>query len=375
MATTPVALILLFGLSVFPFMRWIKPSKPFIDPNAIFPFLFAIGATAFALFAGIEEVLYLILLGLGAFATASNAWLVYDRLRNKHKLHGAYIAHVGLALLIVGAAVSSAYEKKEQVALPLNQPVQKFGWTLTYQGRGVAENNQTPYEVAVFRDGSDQVFLCSPRQYQLPDGGVMRKPAVKKFWHKDLYVSPLGIEGEEEGAGIVTTLERGQANTVGALDLTFLGFDLDDHGASSRVGCRLEITSDMLIDTVVPMIEGTPDGLQGVPIDVADGHYTLSVDQIDATNGAINLRVIDNQNPNAVVPVFWIELAEKPLINLFWLGTTLMVLGGLLALRVRARKWDPTTDASTAETSSTDEVTGSSRAKETPERAEAPQLR
>jgi cytochrome c-type biogenesis protein CcmF len=374
MATTPVALILLFGLSVFPFMRWIKPSKPFIDKNAVFPFLFAIIATAVALFEGMEEVLYLILVGLGAFAVASNTWLVYDRLRNKHKLHGAYIAHVGLALLLIGAAVSSAYEKKEQVALPLNQPVQKFGWTLVYQGRGVEDgDHQTPYHVAVFREGSDKGFLCSPRQCTLPDKGVMRKPAVKKFWNKDLYVSPLGIEGEEKGAGTVTTLTRGQTGTVGALDLTFLGFDLDDHGASSRVGCRLEIAGDMLIDTVVPMVEGAPEGLHGVPTEFADGRYTLSVDRIDATNGAIDLRVVDNQSPTVSVPVFWIELAEKPLINLFWIGTALMVLGGLLVLRKRAGMWSPTQDSPKAESSETPDVADISQLNREP--AETPQLR
>lgn len=376
MATTPVALILLFGLSVFPFMRWIKPSKPFIDKNATFPFLFAIIATAVALFSGMEEVLYLVLVGLGAFAVASNAWLVYDRLRHKHKLHGAYIAHVGLALLLIGAAVSSAYERKEQVALPLNKPVQKFGWTLIYQGRGAEEgNHQTPYQVAVFRDGSDKGFLCSPRQYAVPDKGVMRKPAVKKFWNKDLYVSPLGIEGEDEGAGTVTTLERGQTTSVGALDLSFLGFDLDEHGASSKVGCRIQITGDMLIDTVVPMVEGSSDGLQGIPIEAANGRYTLSVEQIDASKGAINLRVIDNQSPNAAVPVFWIELAEKPLINLFWFGTMLMVFGGLLSLRTRKRKWRELQQEPIAEASSEGVAHEELQSQATPERAETPQLR
>ncbi|HSG99246.1 MAG TPA: cytochrome c biogenesis protein CcsA, partial [candidate division Zixibacteria bacterium] len=38
LATTPVALIVLSALSVFPFMRWIAPSKPMIDPKAAIPF-------------------------------------------------------------------------------------------------------------------------------------------------------------------------------------------------------------------------------------------------------------------------------------------------------------------------------------------------
>ena len=376
MATTPVALILLFGLSVFPFMRWIKPSKPFIDPKAAFPFFAAILAAAVALFSGIEEVLYLILVGLGAFAAASNGWLIYDRLRTKGKLNGAYVAHVGLALLIVGAAVSSAYEKKEQVALPLNQPVEKFGWILTYQGRGAEEgSHQTPYHVAVEREGWDKAFLCSPRQFTLPDKGVMRKPAVKKFWNKDLYISPLGLEGEEGEMGNVIALERAQTSTVGALDLTFLGFDMDDHGSSSRVGCQIEITSDMVIDTVVTMIEGTPEGLRGVPIDFAEGRYTFTVDKIDATKGAISLRVIDNHSPAASAPVFWIELAEKPLINLFWMGTTLMVFGGLLVLRKRAGLWSPSPETPAEEASVREDAPAVAEIQEISENAKAPQLR
>lgn len=338
LATTPVALILLLGLSVFPFMRWIKPSRPWIAPQAAIPFTASMVVGIFAILAGVHEPLYIVLLTLGTFATVSNGWLVVDRFRKNKTLAGAYVAHVGLAMLVVGAAVSTAYETKEQVALPLGQPVEKMGWVLTYEGKDPQHpKGQTPYHVLAARPGSDVAYRCSPQQYMLPyDKGMMRKPAVKKFWNKDLYISPLDeVGGGPQGKTAI--LERGRTQTLGGFDVTFLGFDMPGHdeGSVNRVGCPIEIVGDMMVDTLSPGLENTPQGLRDLPVTFADGRYTLTVTRIEASTGRIELRLADRDDPTAAAPVFWIELAEKPLINLFWLGTTLMVLGGILALRKR----------------------------------------
>ncbi|MBD3297938.1 MAG: hypothetical protein GF341_04725, partial [candidate division Zixibacteria bacterium] len=344
LATTPIALILLFGLSLFPFMRWIKASKPVLSPEASISFAVALFATGGAFIAGMTEVLYLVLIFLASFATASNFWLLVDHFIRKKKIAGAYLAHVGLAILIIGAAVSSAYETKTQVGLPLGQPVHKMGWTLTYQGKDTnAPGGKTPYHILVERPGSSTAYVCSPRQFQLPyDGGVMRKPAVKKFWNKDLYISPLDEVGGSGHQGVQATLARDQAQAVGGFNLTFLGFDIDDHGEGGeieQVDCTIEVMGDMYVDTLVPAFKLTQQGVSGQPVQFADGRFTLGVDRIDATTGAVQVTLVDHDNPQAEVPVFWIELAEKPLINLFWLGTTLMVLGGVLSVWKRFKRW------------------------------------
>ncbi|GAB4326925.1 MAG: cytochrome c biogenesis protein CcsA [Candidatus Zixiibacteriota bacterium] len=344
MATTPIALILLFGLSFFPFMRWIKASKPVISVEASICFALAIFATGGALMAGMSEVLYLVLIFLAMFATASNTWLLFEHYARTKGISGAYLAHVGLAVLIIGAAVSSAYETKAQVGLPLGQPVEKMGWILTYQGKDMnAPEGKTPYHILVERPGSSTAYICSPRQFQLPyDGGVMRKPAVKKFLTMDLYISPLDEVGGSGKQGVTATLARDQAQSVGGFNLTFLGFNVDGHGEGAnvdQVDCEIEIMGDMYVDTLVPAFKLTAQGVSGQAVQFADGRYSLGVDRIDATTGAVQVTLVDHQNPLADTPVFWIELAEKPLINLFWFGTTLMVLGGLLAVRKRVRRW------------------------------------
>lgn len=340
LATTPIALILLLALSIFPFMRWIKPTKPFISPQAAIPFTFAMLVGAVAILAGVHEVLYICLLVLGAFATASNVWVLADRFRKSRRVPGAYLAHVGLAVLIVGAAVSSAYEHKEQVPLPLGETVEKFGWLMTYEGKDHTQN-ETPYHVLVERAGSSTAYRMSPRQFELPYGkGTMRKPAVKKFWNKDLYISPVDEVGGTPGETVVLT--KGKTQTLAGYEITFLGFEMGGHGEGNmgRVGCAFLLTGDMRIDTITPTVESTPEGMRDVPASSADGRFTLAVGRIDANTGAVEVQVSDRDNPSAAKPVFWIEISEKPLINLFWAGTTLMVLGGLLALRKRAGQID-----------------------------------
>ncbi len=340
LATTPIALILLFALSVFPFMRWIKPSKPFISHEAAIPFTIAMIVGAVAILSGVHEALYITLLVLGAFAVSSNAWLVFDRFRKNRRLPGAYIAHVGLAMLIIGAAVSSAYERKEQVPLPLGETVERFGWQFTYEGKDV-EHDQTPFHVLVSRVNSETAYRMSPRQFELPYGkGMMRKPAVKKFWNKDLYLSPVDEVGGSAGETLVFT--KGQTQTLAGHELTFLGFEMGGHeeGNVGQVGCAFQLTADMLIDTITPTVESTPQGMTDRPAVSDDGRFTFAVGRIDANTGAVELQVTDRDNPQAAKSVFWVEISEKPLINLFWAGTTLMVFGGLLALRKRAGQLD-----------------------------------
>lgn len=340
LATTPIALILLFALSVFPFMKWIKPSKPFISHDAAIPFTIAMVVGAVAIISGVHEVLYIVLLVLGSFAVASNSWLVFDGFRRNRRLPGAYIAHVGLAMLIIGAAVSSAYETKEQVPLPLGEPVERMGWKLTYEGKA-HEETETPFHVLVEREGSSTAYRMKPRQFELPYGkGMMRKPAVKKFWNKDLYISPVDEVGGQPGQTLVFT--KGETQKLADFDVTFLGFEMGGHGEGEMgtVGCAFQITGDMVIDTVTPQVKSSSEGMNDVPAVSADGRFTLAVGRIDANTGAVELDVLDRDNPSAAKPVFWIEISEKPLINLFWAGTTLMVFGGLLALRKRSGQMD-----------------------------------
>ncbi|MBI3872780.1 MAG: cytochrome c biogenesis protein CcsA [candidate division Zixibacteria bacterium] len=347
LATTPVALILLISLSLFPFMRWIKPSKPFIAPQAVIPFTLAMLVGAVAILAGVHEPLYILLLVLGSFAVASNAWLVFDRTRQNHRLPGAYIAHSGLALLIMGAAVSTAYEQRERVGLPLGEPVAKLGWVFTYQGKdGTEPGGKTPFRVLIEKPGSNVAYVASPRQFELPYGkGVMRKPAVKKFWNMDLYISPVDETGGSDKSGQTATLDRGQSASLGGFDMTFLGFETVGHGEGGvgRVDCPIEVQGNMRIDTLRPALAGVPDGLTQIPATFGDGRYSLSVEHVDATSGKIEVRLADRDDPSMAKPVFWVEISEKPLINLFWMGTTLMVFGGLLALRKRVGHLDEPT--------------------------------
>ena len=115
-------------------------------------------------------------------------------------------------------------------------------------------------------------------------------------------------------------------------------------GEMGKVGCAFQLTGNMVIDTVTPVVQSTSEGMSDVPATSADGRFTFAVGRIDANTGAVELDVVDRDNPTAAKPVFWVEISEKPLINLFWAGTTLMVFGGLLALRKRAGQMDDDPD-------------------------------
>ncbi|MCB2222999.1 MAG: heme lyase CcmF/NrfE family subunit [Actinobacteria bacterium] len=128
---------------------------------------------------------------------AGEAWRA---LRKDSAYWGGMIAHVGLAVLALGIAISSNQAQHTEVDLPLDQPVDFAGFEVTYVGSFVDEQ---PNRIAVgtnieIRRGDDLLSTLAPRlnEYRI-QGRQIPSPAVDTGLRGDLYLALAGTPTED----------------------------------------------------------------------------------------------------------------------------------------------------------------------------------
>jgi cytochrome c-type biogenesis protein CcmF len=132
-------------------------------------------------------------LGLGAAMVTA--------FRRGRRRYGGQIVHLGVALMAVSIAVSSAYRTTEEAVINKGESMEVGGYTLTFDG---THRVQEPHRdsvgalISVTRNGRD-LGVLEPRMNRYR--GQMRPigtPAVLSRPHEDLYLSAMQID--EKGA-------------------------------------------------------------------------------------------------------------------------------------------------------------------------------
>jgi len=246
-----IAIALLSGTGQFFF--WKKMDKEKLKAAITFPILISllISALIFVL-AKIYDPVYIIVLVSGVYSIVANGKILIDLLNaGSYKLTGGAVAHIGIAMMLIGIMFSEGYSRvvsknagiisdeftTEQNSnlklLFLNEPKQMDGYELLYKSenlkvegisgyvkKSTLEPTDKPnYLVTKFnieRDGEivaaqgDTVYLRNPENtyYEISYtslttgrtftlyprtqdnermGSTIRSPSIKKLWNRDLY--------------------------------------------------------------------------------------------------------------------------------------------------------------------------------------------
>jgi cytochrome c-type biogenesis protein CcmF len=108
-------------------------------------------------------------------------------LRRKRRHYGAYLAHLGLVVAVVGLAASHSWQQEKIVTLNAGEQVTVAGYTLTYEGsrqRQLADHTES---LAAIRFG-DQVLEPSRATYGGLGGQALTHVAITTTPWADVYV-------------------------------------------------------------------------------------------------------------------------------------------------------------------------------------------
>ena len=317
-----IAIVLLMGFA--PALRWSRQLGlswlgtlgPALALSAI--------ATAVAAATGMRDAGHLALVAMSGLALAMNAVMMVRLFRRGWAYGAGYLAHAGIAVMILGMVLSASFGKTQRLQLSEGEPVAALGYTLTYQGQEADPDGRNVLRVLKIRIEKPGVSIdARPRLIRSPQGdGDIRKPALAR--RGELYLSPMEVQ-EHAAPSEPVWLAKGVETVSGGVGYTFAGFRMDTQSALT-VHADIAVREGARVTRVSPALQVTANSRQPVDADLGDGK-TVSIASIDADQGRVAV-VLPASRSHAVA---FVDLSTKPFINLVWLGALMVVLGSIVA--------------------------------------------
>lgn len=337
-SSTMVTIPLLVLIAAVPVLSWRHSSLRQALRRSKLPLLVGLAAAVVGAVLGVTHPAMLALVAFGAVAlTANSAVLV--RARGKAYRLGSYLTHAAVGMLLIGAVASTVYSRSAKLVLPLEKPVRAGKYTLTYRGMDVPEGGRKPTMKIAVSDPKGRTFLANPPVFTNNRGEYMTEPYVRKHLLYDLYISPSGPP-QSSGEGKRLVLVQGQQSTVAGYTLRFDRFVPSGMGGDTvRVGVQVTVTRGGVAERLTPALVVEMSGRRDTqPATTRDGALRISVLGISVDDKAAMLGVSGTAVAPDAVETASVEVSTKPLINLVWLGSVLVILGGLLTVHRRARE-------------------------------------
>jgi cytochrome c-type biogenesis protein CcmF len=390
-ALFPIAVLLALGMGIGPHLAW-RGKGGLNGARLVWSYaLSVVAALGFVLASkylgtplkGQMMIPQLLLFTASVFAVISNLTLLRRLFPGKEGIKasspwtiGGVFSHVGAAVLLIGVVCLVTFVKKDpDVTLVQNKPVQVLDadYTMTYQGQTgdwqADRDNKLKFAV-VSRDGKEKFMALLPYALRPVEGGekkIFGHPSIVHHAGGDLYFALK--DGPDEfyntpvyqpkmKLGDVKQVNLGTPLNPKIYTVEFMRFD-NPMGAIVRqtgqmpdvfpVAAVLRVTYEGITTLVKPQFIRYKDSplpkspelkLPGGALIGFAGMNAGSVSQADPGAGArsemasLTLRA-DSGPPHEA---FQLDITTRPMINLVWVGTLLLVFGGLISMRRRIQE-------------------------------------
>ncbi len=208
----------------------------------------------------IHDISYMLLITAGVYSVSANGRILLKLMNSKTSLSGGTLAHVGIALMIIGILTSSGYSKvislnntgllysrnfpdeinKENLLLFLHESRQMGDYKLTYEGKKVKAkgvegyidknkiqptadphfvvttdnimdgnklkvkkgdtleiNPENTYYSVLYEKSNGQHFRLYPRLQENPTMGNVVSPSIRRSWLEDIYTHVTVVANDE----------------------------------------------------------------------------------------------------------------------------------------------------------------------------------
>jgi cytochrome c-type biogenesis protein CcmF len=98
------------------------------------------------------------------FALIVNLEILIKIIRGNLKMLGAYVAHIGIALFLLGVISSSIYSRENDIDLIKNEPKTVLGYKMTFTGYNSIEN-QSKYAFNIKLSRDNKEYVVNPVMY------------------------------------------------------------------------------------------------------------------------------------------------------------------------------------------------------------------
>jgi cytochrome c-type biogenesis protein CcmF len=376
-----VLVALISGFSQFLKYKRTDPRKFY--SSLISSLVFALVFTgAFVWFTGVySNLMYILLTFSCLFAILSNARLLSNAFVTKgNKLVGSAVAHIGFAILLLGALVSAAtsnpisinetnfipvkdFEKAakpgENIMLFKNEPKKMGKYTVTYTSdTTIAPNTYYTLNFKIIDAKGDikENFEVQPSIQSNDKMGLIASPDTKHYLTTDIYthITSAADKKEEHGshdghteeenykAPRIVTLAIGDTIhtssgvlTVKSINKQPVVKDLVIAPGDLAVGLPLEINVSGKIYKTEPLFLVKGNNTFDFARTIDDLGLRFRFTKIIPEQGKFEIQIYEKPQQAKDWLVF--KSIEFPFINLYWIGTIVMVVGFVISI-FRRRK-------------------------------------
>ncbi|MCS7192716.1 MAG: hypothetical protein NZ937_07035, partial [Armatimonadetes bacterium] len=315
--------------------EWVK-AVPWLVINVVL--LTALLAFLF----GVRQPVSLILIGVASTCIIANLYALYLRAKQSPLTVGAYLAHIGLAIFILGVVGSELHDSARQLVIPAGGHRVAHGFLFTFSGTGERPDGKVEARLEAYRmEGHENVsekpeFVATTIFWDT-NFGLVRTPFIKRYLTHDIYVEP--IELQDAQAPGTLTLMRGEERQVGNWKIKFVRFHLSGKavmGMPSQVGAVLEFDDGKKTYKATPywdLDKGTKHEAK-----ISEKGITVALEGMNAESRSVTLRIKGIEGLHGHGGFIVINVQKKPAVNLVWIGTALILLGSLLSGLRRMRE-------------------------------------
>lgn len=380
-AVFAVFITLISGFSQFLKYKRTEPRKFYssLVSSVVFAFVLTGG---FVWLTGVyTNLLYIILTFSCLFAVLSNARLLSGAFGKANKMLGSAIAHIGFAILLLGALVAAAtsntisinetnfipvkdFEKAakpgENIMLYKNEPKKMGKYTITYiSDTTIAPNTYYKLNFKVF-DAAGKIkedFDLNPSIQENGQMGLIASPDTKHYLTSDIYthITSAAQKQEEHGdheghteeenykAPRILTVKAGDTLhtsngilTVGNLNTKPVVKDLKVGEGDLAVALPLEVNVSGKLYKAEPLFMVKGNNTFDFARKIEELGLRLRFTKIIPEEGKFEIQVYEKPQQAKDWLVF--KSIEFPYINLYWVGTIVMVVGFIISIFRRKKE-------------------------------------
>ncbi len=395
-----IALAVLSGTGQF--FWWKKMSRESLFNELKMPLIITLLlSTLVILLSKVTEITYLLLMVCSIYSIVANSKILLGLKKTNLKLAGGSVAHIGIAMMLIGIIYSSGYSKilsmnntgimwsselpdeinQNNLLLFLNEDRSMGDHTLTYKGmrkkiksQGFADvdhlintdhplkvvatrnfetskgmdvaegdtlnliNGENTYFEVVYAKNSGEEFTLYPRVQNNKTMGIVYSPDIDRRLTADLYTHVRTFpDPEQEPTWSETefaSLQIGETFFINDYAARFLRME------PTRELQGVELGPDDIAVKAIIEIQGEVEDYIAEPLYIIKDRMAAKIPFV--VNDLASKIFIESINPEENSFTFglnqtqkdWIiiEAVEKPLINILWVGTLLMVIGFVIAI-------------------------------------------
>lgn len=348
----PLAIIIAIMTASALHLKWKKNDAKHFLRSVSIDIAIAVACTAILFLAGDVTHMGMLTLGFSAsFSLAVNLRVGATIAKGNWRFIGAYVAHAGIALMLLGIIGSGFYSKSIPLELPQGKTKEAFGYKLTYVGYEPFWNGQRYYfNVKVENADNEEIETVKTIMFVSNYGNqeqLMRNPGIAKFWTKDIYLEPQALYEPDPEGGERVTLVKGESKEFGGYTVRFDEFDMNNSVSSEAFTIGAAFTVSKYGSEPQELLARRttgPDGVQQQPALVANGDLQIDILNLTPNREDLSMSTLEIRlrNPNVkpdptdLRETLVVEASLKPFISVVWIGIILMVLGFLVARFRRA---------------------------------------